>query len=546
MKRTTNFKKMQWLFGLMTLAMVAAACGSNNNTEASSEPAANSNASDKETLYIGLTNAPGALNPINATDASAQYITRMLYPTLLDQPEELTFEGNLATDFETKDNQTYTISLREDAVWSDDEPITAEDVAYTLNLIANPKVETVFGAQISTLEGVEESGKFVEGATEISGVSVVDEHTLTLKTKVPVDPNYVKEAIGFGVRIVPKHIVEKENLSDLASSSFVTQPTVSGSLYKFVKYEQDSYVQLEVNPSYYKGEPKLKNVYLRVLSGTNLVTELQSGGIDMAAGSGIGVIPVSEVDSLKKNDNLVIEGYPGATIQFMYINNEKFDKDVRLAMTYAINRQALVDQLFRGEAETVNTIYLNQTPYFDKSIKEIPYDVEKAKELLADSGFDLTQEIELTVPTGHKAREQSANLIQQNLEAAGFKVKQVSFDFVTALTNVRKGDYDLGFIGIPMSSDPDQSYLWTPNGSSNFGHVDDEQLTKLFEEGKAGVSMEERLPIYGELQEYFRDNAFAVGLYSDYQYKAQAKNLTGGVKPYWAGSLYDMQEWTKK
>ena len=97
-----------------------------------------------------------------------------------------------------------------------------------------------------------------------------------------------------------------------------------------------------------------------------------------------------------------------------------------------------------------------------------------------------------------------------------------------------------------MGTDPDQSFLWTPNGSSNFGFVNDEKLTQLFEDGKAGVSMEERQPIYSEIQEYFKENAFAIGLYSDYQYRAQSKTLNGGVKEFWAGSLSDMQDWTKE
>lgn len=189
----------------------------------------------------------------------------MLYPTLLDQPESLTFQGNLADSFDTTDNQTFTIKLQSGAEWSDGQPITAEDVAYSLNLIANPDVETSFGVNISSLQGVKDTGELDDGTSEISGVKVIDDTTLTLTTKTAVDPNYLKEMIGFNIYIVPKHIVEKEDLKNLSSSTFATAPTVSGSIYKFVKYEKDSYVQLEANSSYYKGEAKLKNVYLKLL-----------------------------------------------------------------------------------------------------------------------------------------------------------------------------------------------------------------------------------------------------------------------------------------
>ncbi|WP_017473808.1 ABC transporter substrate-binding protein [Amphibacillus jilinensis] len=500
---------------------------------------------EDDTLYIGLTNAPAGFNPLNATDTVAQWILRMLYPTLLDQPASLSFEGNLAESFETEDNQSFTITLRSDAEWSDGEPITADDVAYTLELIANPDVETTWGVNISSLEGLQSTGKWEDGADGVAGVEVVDEHTLILTTKTPVDPNYIKEMIGFNVYVVPKHIAEQYDPAELSNSEFATTPSVSGSIYQFVDYETDSYVQLEANPTYYKGEAELKHVYLRVVNGTSLVTELQSGGVDMAAGGGIGVIPVSEVDTLANDDNLVFESYPGFATQFMFVNNDEFDADVRLAMMYAIDREAIVEQLFRGNAEVLNSMYTSASVYFDPDVEAIPHDVDRARELLEGADFDTSQEIELTVPTGNRAREQSASLIQQNLEEAGFNVTQVTFDFVTALANVREGDYQIGLIGIPLTSDPDQTYLWSQSGTTNLGRVNDEKLEQLLEEGRTATDMDERQAIYTEMQAYWRDQAFAVGLYADFQYKVQSKNLNGGIKEFWGGSLHDMHEWTK-
>lgn len=527
---------------LMGIVLILTACGGNSTSSSSSSSATSSK---KDTLYVGLTNAPGGFNPVNATDTAAQWLLRLMYPTLMDQPESLKFEGNLATSFDTTDNQTFTVKLREGAKWSDGQAITANDVAYTLNLIANPKVETSFGVNISSLEGVNESGKITSGSS-ISGVNVVDDQTLTLKTKVPVDPNYIKEMIGFNVWIVPKHVVEKYDVATLSSSAFATNPTVSGGAYSFVKYEKESYVQLKANSNYYKGKAKIENMYVKILTGTNLVTELQSGGVDMAAGGGIGVIPVSEVDTLKKDSNLTFKEYPGFATQFMFINNDKFNKDVRLAMTYAIDREAIVKQLFKGNAEVLPTTFTTASAYYDKSLKAIPHNVKKAKELLKQSGFDTNQEIEITVPSGNKAREQSASLIEQNLEEAGFKVKQVSYDFVTALANVKKGNYQLGLIGLALNSDPDQTAYWSKAGTTNLSRVKDDTLEALIEKGKSLTSQTERKAVYDEIQSYQKDNAFAVGLYADYQYKVQNKNLNGGIKKFWVGSFSDIQDWTKK
>ncbi|MFT9124104.1 MAG: ABC transporter substrate-binding protein, partial [Leuconostoc mesenteroides] len=235
--------KVSFLLLIMCLALVLTSCGGSSSGTSSSK-------TSKNTLYVGTTNAPAGFNPINETDVAGQWILRMLYPSLLDQPKSLHFQGSLAKSFTTTDNQHYTITLR-NAKWSDGKAITADDVAYTLNLIGNPDVETSYGANIARLEGVDGSGKTSSSSTTISGVRVVNSKTLTLTTKAPIDPNYVKEMIGFDLVIVPKHVAEQYNPKDLANSKFTSHPTVSGSAYKFVKYNQNSYVRLKANPTYY-------------------------------------------------------------------------------------------------------------------------------------------------------------------------------------------------------------------------------------------------------------------------------------------------------
>lgn len=531
--------KVSFLLLIMCLALVLTSCGGSSSGTSSSK-------TSKNTLYVGTTNAPAGFNPINETDVAGQWILRMLYPSLLDQPKSLHFQGSLAKSFTTTDNQHYTITLR-NAKWSDGKAITADDVAYTLNLIGNPDVETSYGANIARLEGVDGSGKTSSSSTTISGVRVVNSKTLTLTTKAPIDPNYVKEMIGFDLVIVPKHVAEQYNPKDLANSKFTSHPTVSGSAYKFVKYNQNSYVRLKANPTYYKGKAKINNVYIKILTSNTLVTQLKSGSIDMTAGGGISTIPVADVErSLKTDKSLTVKGAPYLQTQYMYINNDKFtNKNMRLAMTYAINRQAIVKKLFRGEADVLPTTYTKATKYYNSNLKALPYNVAKAKALLKKSGYD-GHTIQLIVPTGNIARQQSASLIQQDLEKAGFKVKQVSYDFPTALAKMKSGDYELGLLGLSLNSDPDQTYLYTKAGSMNFGKVNDAKLTQMFSDGLSETSTAKRKQTYDDIQKYMRDQAFTVGLYSDYPFVIQNKNLQGGNNSFWVGSLYDMQDWTKK
>lgn len=498
----------------------------------------------KDTLNIGISNTLSGLNPFNASDVASQWIMEWMYPKLLEQPSANTFESSLAKEFTTTDSKTFTIKLA-DAKWSDGVAITSADVAYTLNLIATPKVETTLGSYISSLEGVTSAGKLVDGATEISGVKIVDDKTLTLTTKTPVDINYLKEMIGFSVKISPKHIVETMDIYNLGQSTFATAPTVFGGAYKFIKYEQNSYVQLEANDTYFKGTPKIKNVYFKILDGTGLVTALTSGDIDMIAGGGIGVISINDFHDLKNNTALKTSSSASANAQFMYINNSVYsDVNFRLAITYAINRAKIVTDLLQGEGEVIATSYTSSSSYLDTSVEAIPYDVAKAKEYLAKSGYDVSVPIKLAVPQGNKVRMDSANLIQQDLEAIGLTVQQTTTDFATHLANTKKGDYQLSLMGLAFTVDPDETSTMATTGASFMGMWKDDYLDSLWTKGKSLTDAKERQAVYTEIQTYMRDKALLVGLYSAYTFIAQTTRLSGGLKDFWAGSLSDIEKWT--
>lgn len=495
-------------------------------------------------LFIGLTNAPSGFNPLLAPDIVAQITNRFMYDTLVGQPEPNKFTPHLADSIETKDKQTYTIKLNPKAKWTDGKPVTADDVVFTFNLIANPKVETSRGGYIMMLEGVDNNGKLKNEGT-ITGLKALDATTVQFKCKRPVDPNFVKGLLGFNVPIVPKHVFSTIEPSKLSSSPKVTQPSVTCGPYKYVKYVTNDHLEMAANDAYFRGAPKIKKVFMKIQNGTNLVVDLKAGKIQMAAGGGIGVVPIKDIETLKSDSKLVVEGYPATAAQFMEINNQNpaFNVHFRRAMTMAIDRQKLVDQLYKGYAKIFPTLYTAASPVYDASVKPLPYDPEGAKKELAQSGYDVSKELVLQVPIGNILREQSADLIQQNLQAIGLKVKTQKYDFPTILSNARKGNYELLLLGLNCAIDPDYLTYYLKGSASDFSLTDDAKLNDLFAKGSSLTSFEERKPVYGEIQKYMRDMQFNTTLYAQDYFKAQSKNLVGGVKPYWEGSFDDMHTW---
>lgn len=525
---------------LLGLGMLAGGCGKKGDSGAAA-------GGKDRPFFIGYSNAPSGFNPIMVSDTAGRTINKFMYDTLLGQPEINKFTPHLALSIDSADKQTYTIKLNPKAKWSDGKPVTAEDVVFTFNLIANPKVASSRGNYIAMLQGVDNKGKLAAEGT-IPGLVAKDATTVEFKTKTPLDPNYVKGLLGVDVGIVPKHIFEKIDPTKIAASDAAISPKVVSGPYKFVKYVTNDHLELAANEDYVNGAPKLKKMFLKFENGTNLVVDLKAGKIDMVAGGGIGIIPVKDLDVLKKDDKLVVKTTPSSTTQLLIANNKNPEYNVhfRKALTLAINRQLIVDQLFKGYAKLSPTIYNKLSPAYDDSIKPLPFNLEEAKKELAASGFDTSKKLVLLVPLGNVLREQSADLIQQNLKALGLNVELQKMDFPTLFAKVKKGDYELTLMGLGLPADPDYSDYYATGSSSNYSFTDDQMLNKLFQDAASRTTFAERKVIYSEIQQYLKDNQFVTMLYSPDYFVAQTKNMEGGLHDFWEGSLDDLNKWSLK
>ena len=519
--------------------MLFAGCGGGGGKSASG--GGDSKSKDKA-LTVGFTNAPSGVNPLSTPDVAAHLISRYMYDTLLGQPETNKFTPHLALSIDTKDKQTYTIKLNPKAQWSDGKPITADDVIFTLNLAANPNVISSWGRYTNFIMGLSSNGK-LKAPGNIPGLKKIDDHTVEFKTKKPIDPNIVKAGLGFNVNILPKHVFEKIDPKNIPNAKEVTNPTVFSGAYKFVKYVTNDHMELVANDKYVLGAPKIKRVFLSFGSDTNLVVNLKAGKVQLNAISGVGKIPVKDIDALKADKKLEVREIPADSSQFLMPNCSKFNMHFRRALSYAINKDQLVNQLFKGHADVTPTLYTRPSSVFDKDLKGLEYSPEKAKEELAKSGFDTSKELTLLVPIGNSLREQSAEPIQQNLKAIGLNVKISKVDFPTLIATARKGEFDMLLIGLSQPPDPDYSTYFAPGSLSNYSMANDDKLMEMFEEGILQTDFAARKKIYTEIQKYLNEQQFQIVLYNPMNTSVKAKDLVGGVKPYWDGSMDDLNTW---
>lgn len=531
---------------IASLLVLAGCGGGNTSSSGTGSSAGNSGSSSSagKTMFLGMVNPPILFNPINSSDVASQFAEKFMFDSFLEMESPLKFVPKLADSFETTDNQTFTIKINKDAKWSDGKPVTAEDAAFTFQLIANPKVETSVGAYLSMFDGLENTGKLKEGQTELASVKVLDEKKIQFKTKAPVDPNMIKEQLGTKLMILPKHALEKVDPAGLSQDAFMQKPTVTNGPFKFVQYKKDQYIEFEKNADYYLGAPELDKLFIKVMPAPNLVAQLQTGEVHMNVASGIGKIPPQDYETVKKFENVKTKDEPQFGFQTMMFNTEKLsDPRVRQAIAYALDRPQIVDKLLKGYGEVVDGPYTSVSPYLDKNLEKYSYNVEKAKQLLQEAGWDFNRELSFVVPLGNKVREQSADILTQNLQAIGLKVKVATYDFPTVMQKAKAGEYELLLMGLTFTLDPEVSSLYSSIGTFNFMKYNNAKVDELLLKGKAEPNADKRKEIYSELQKIWNTDVPLITLYSDNEFSAISKQVANG-EPKVFGFHNHLEKWS--
>ena len=530
-------KKLLPLVVLLVLSLGLAACGGG-------APPNTGGAKAKRVISVGMMNAPSGFNPLEWSDLAQNVCTAILFKPLVEFNDEMKHEYALADSIETKDNQTFIVKLNPKANWTDGKAITADDVLFTLGLISNPKVPASVASGFNIIEGLDGNGKNPNGGP-IAGVKKIDDKTLSFKTKAPVAMTAFKEGIGTRLKTMPAHVLKEVEPERLYQHPFMQKPTVSSGPFKLAAYQKGQYVQFVANKDYFRGAPKLDELYFKTMPGPNITAQLQSGEIDMNDPN-LGMIPFEDTDKVRGMTNLTADSKgPQSAIQTLMINLKTIpDVRIRKAISHAINRQMIVDKLLKGDGVAVELPYLPSSSFQNKSLLPItPYDPAKAKQLLQEAGWDASRTIRFAVPTGNKVREQVADIIVDNLKGIGLNVQIQKYDFVTSMAKAKKGDYDIYIIGLTVyPATPDVSRILQTGEPLNLSGYDNPEMNALFLAGKSAVDPGKQQEIYYKIQEVFARDLPSPSIYAQNTLKAVAKRVKVG-KPKAYGMYNNLELW---
>lgn len=514
-------------------------------TEQSGESAGPATAAEGEKIInIGVTDSLGGVNPfaIDQTEIN-KYALDLMFLPLMELDKDLNFQGMLADSITTEDNINFIVHVDDKATWSDGTPVTAYDVEYSVMRYASPIVANTT-LLLYAFEGTDdETGFLEEGADSMAGLIVLDDKTIQFTSKYPMALTTFQNSYARYLHVLPKHIIEKFSESELASNDWFNHPDVINGPYFMTGYDADHYISYSANTNYWKGAPKIDKLNIRIVDGSQIYAGLQSGEIDITQHT-MTAIPQEDYESIEALNNVkVVYGSP-VTNQSAFIQTANIpDARVRQALVYAIDRQQLVDQLLKGHGEVVDGFLSSASPFFDATVEPMEYNPEKAKELLAEAGWDGSQTLRFYVNSGDNTFINGVQVIAAQWAAVGINAEITTVDLATLMTVAGTTDYDImavQYTYAPVDPYPDVSWLLGGEGSWT-GYYNDEVAAAL--DGTQQTSnVSEIKDFYSVVNRKMQEDA---AMFSVYVISAQGavSNRVSGAEPSVYGFFNDVHNW---
>jgi len=482
-------------------ALIVSACSSSGQPAASGAAATQGAPASGGTVTIPI-GADPTLNPWSPNAfVESLFINRVIFEGVTKPGKDLAPAPDLAESWTTaSDGLSWTFKLRTGVKWSDGQPFSAEDVAFTFNDIVLKKD---LGAQNAA------------SYAALKQVTVVDPNTVRfdLSRKFAALPSF----LAYNAGILPKHVL---SANPLTTSSFNKGAPVSTGPFKVEKYTSGQSVSLVRNESYFGPKPYLDKVVFTVVPDPNTqIAQALSGDLSIMI-----LDNKAAVDRVKSASGLVVASRPLVQYYWLALNqtDPRFtDVRVRQAFVEAIDRNAIIKSVELGYGSIANSpITPALAAFYDPSLaSKYPYDPAKAKDLLAQAGWTAGangvlqkdgKPFQFTMDVGQRGVLEPVNaLIQQDLKKVGVVADLNTMEWNAYIQKVVvRRDYTATVNWWTYPSDPDVFPYYHSSAAGkgfNIPGYQDPKLDDLLVQGQTASDLEQRKAVYKQLQTYTSD-----------------------------------------
>ncbi|MDQ0391122.1 ABC transporter substrate-binding protein [Labrys monachus] len=459
------------------------------------------------TFRLGVFADALTIDPIASSDNASIWLELQVYDQLVRPSEDGTrLEPGIAESWTiSPDGKQFRFKLRPDAKFSDGQPVTAADVAFSLQRASSEKSEWA---------------RFFKPITHYD---VVDDHTIVMTLDKPFTPILNNLAL-FSASILPAKLVEAQG------AAFFDHPIGSGP-FVLKSWSRGQGQELEKNPNYWeKGKPAIDGASIEVVPEDNSrVLKLKAGELDAIIN-----VPFNQAESLKSDPDVQVGVAPVFRIDLVQLNTTRkpFDnKAVRQALNYALDKAAIVKGILRGNAKPA-TSSIPVMAYHDSALKPYPLDLAKAKALLAEGGVPDGFKTSMLVSAGDATERQVASAIQASLKKIGVDVALQTIEDSSQFSTTKSGNYEMSLSYATSDTiDPDQLVGFTavnPERANAF-HTQwkSDRVNELYAAERATPDGPERGKQFQEIEQIVHDGAPFIFLYTPNAPYAARKNVSG-------------------
>ena len=453
------------------------------------------------------------LDPV-LNDANVDiWVLTNIYDTLLMPTDDgQGVQPGLATEWKVADDgMSVTLKLREGIKFSDGSPILPSDVAWSLKRAATPD-NGIWGFLVSA----------------ITDITATDDGTITI-TLNRADPSIIPALSVFNTAILPQKLFEAAaGTTDAEKAKSFSEKPVGSGPFMLESWERGSVMKLVKNPYYWdKGDdgqplPYLDGVTFEVIpDDATRILRLQSGELD-----GAEFIPYARVAELKATEGIDMMLYPSTKIEYITLNtrpqiegvdNPLSNPKVRQALNYATNKEAIIQIVTMGVGTPMKSFMSSATPLNSGTGPLYPYDLEKAKALMAEAGFADGFSTSMLVLAGSQDETSIATALQQMWAGIGVKLELKQVDNASRTEQYRAGTFTMRAGAwtddIADPSEITSYFAYSPTIESQHSGWKSEEADKLFEASQSERDPAKRAEQYAKIQEIHNADGPMVYLY---------------------------------